>query len=51
MNKFILYNVQDYLVPYIIAALPVYVRVGIFLPSWKYLHDRIISLRWEDWAY
>ena len=56
--KYNVYNVQDYSVSgclvfffYNIAVLPVYVRVGILLTSWKYLHDRIISLRWADWAY
>jgi hypothetical protein len=56
--KYNVYNVQDYRVSdclvfffYNIAVLPVYVRVAILLTSWKYLHDRIISLRWADWAY
>jgi hypothetical protein len=47
----ILCNIPDYSFSYNIAVLPVYVRVGIFYTSWKYLHDRIVSLRWEGWAY
>ena len=26
-------------------------RVDILLTCGKHLHDRIISLRWNDWAY
>ena len=51
--KCIVFNVQDYSFYFVynIAVLAAYVRVDLLLTSWKYLHDRIISLRWMGWAY